>query len=811
MSRFNTGNPIGSGSPLDLDDNAKNLDVLVNSTANTSPDRFGRSRLSYQGMENSFNALVSDVSAASGVALTSIASNQSAVSSSAATALSNIATNTLSVQTAADEAIAVEIPAQIARLGLEYPPIAYTAGLTLDSHTKTYSEAGALYIWGGALGTVTTGAFDEGDWQPIQGDIQLRDDVTQGTSLIRDVKHVVSVAALTAGKYEGQVARLASYFTGDLKSSGDLIWRAASTETADGKSIFAITGTPVGRWFRLNTSVFNLSGEDIITQQQLNNRLAHRDPLVTNRAPSRNDSVGYPNNRLWQFNKSLFRSSRSTAGARACWELIDDVWPSFGAVNSPSVVCFLKRIVPGYAGPCIRVEKENTGAALDIGFLPDGSLDITALNNHIIGTRGMLATWYDQTGNGHHLTASGAARPIVGTSVDSSGLKSIIFERSTIYNNTFTPEQYMTIPVSYTGMSNNQAAVVFTSTYNSFRDCPMVQTNNSDSTYNSFGVRRQTGVDNYAMYQNSTLRNNTSMTPKLTPQVVCGSIGASGSTMYFDENETKTSTSTRLVGVSFAGGRIGGGFEQFKDASDIFQYGGALMQGLILYDKEINLLNYRNIYRAACRDLDLKPQIRGSLITDGDSITEGAFGEQFKNWTRAMHKLLQYPAEIRCFARGGSTYPQQESIVNTWAPIVFDAAQPYNIVISAAGSNDIAGGSTDIETYNDMISYVDLVKSYGFEVVVTTVLPRQGFENDSKESYRLSYNQMLRDNYKSLGILAIVDYELESTMGNPVNATTGIYYADGTHPTTYGYALLGDYVASIMNPIIAERLLQTGG
>ena len=45
MSRFNTGNPLGSGSPLDLDDNAKNLDVLTNSReALSNPDRFGVQR-----------------------------------------------------------------------------------------------------------------------------------------------------------------------------------------------------------------------------------------------------------------------------------------------------------------------------------------------------------------------------------------------------------------------------------------------------------------------------------------------------------------------------------------------------------------------------------------------------------------------------------------------------------------------------------------------------------------------------------------------------------------------------------------------
>lgn len=57
MSRFNTGNHLGSGSPLDLDDNAKNLDVLTNSReALSNPDRFGVQRKTWHGMESEFNA-----------------------------------------------------------------------------------------------------------------------------------------------------------------------------------------------------------------------------------------------------------------------------------------------------------------------------------------------------------------------------------------------------------------------------------------------------------------------------------------------------------------------------------------------------------------------------------------------------------------------------------------------------------------------------------------------------------------------------------------------------------------------------------
>lgn len=56
MSRFNTGNPIGSASPLDRDDNSKNLDVAVNELGtDTWPDRFGVMRWTWVGMERAFD------------------------------------------------------------------------------------------------------------------------------------------------------------------------------------------------------------------------------------------------------------------------------------------------------------------------------------------------------------------------------------------------------------------------------------------------------------------------------------------------------------------------------------------------------------------------------------------------------------------------------------------------------------------------------------------------------------------------------------------------------------------------------------
>lgn len=56
MTKYNTGDPVGSPSVKNLYDNAENLDHFVNDKNNeTWSDRLGHERITYKGMENQFN------------------------------------------------------------------------------------------------------------------------------------------------------------------------------------------------------------------------------------------------------------------------------------------------------------------------------------------------------------------------------------------------------------------------------------------------------------------------------------------------------------------------------------------------------------------------------------------------------------------------------------------------------------------------------------------------------------------------------------------------------------------------------------
>lgn len=58
MTTYSTGNPIGSFDTRDRADNTQNLDLLVNGTAQSYPDRLGVSRKSWKGFEVDFAAFL---------------------------------------------------------------------------------------------------------------------------------------------------------------------------------------------------------------------------------------------------------------------------------------------------------------------------------------------------------------------------------------------------------------------------------------------------------------------------------------------------------------------------------------------------------------------------------------------------------------------------------------------------------------------------------------------------------------------------------------------------------------------------------
>jgi len=88
-----------------------------------------------------------------------------------------------------------------------------------------------------------------------------------------------------------------------------------------------------------------------------------------------------------------------TSGAANDGFLLDDYSGAAAAYS-------LRLLSSTYEGSAIRVRRESNDAEQDIGFNSNGDLDISALATFCAGTNGFVKTWYDQSGNGNHVSNS---------------------------------------------------------------------------------------------------------------------------------------------------------------------------------------------------------------------------------------------------------------------------------------------------------------------------------------------------------------------------------------------------------------------
>lgn len=81
--------------------------------------------------------------------------------------------------------------------------------------------------------------------------------------------------------------------------------------------------------------------------------------------------------------------------------LLLDTYPAYAAYS-------LRRLRLGYQGMAVRIRRSSDNTEKDIGFTARGHFDISAFNSFVGAGQGYVTTWYDQTGNGRHLTQTTA-------------------------------------------------------------------------------------------------------------------------------------------------------------------------------------------------------------------------------------------------------------------------------------------------------------------------------------------------------------------------------------------------------------------
>lgn len=87
----------------------------------------------------------------------------------------------------------------------------------------------------------------------------------------------------------------------------------------------------------------------------------------------------------------------------------------FRIYNNPAFCYSLRRLNTAYKGPAIRVRRSSDNAQADINYTLDHELDIETLLSFVgSGNSGFVSTWYDQSGNGRHISNSTTtAQPVI--------------------------------------------------------------------------------------------------------------------------------------------------------------------------------------------------------------------------------------------------------------------------------------------------------------------------------------------------------------------------------------------------------------
>jgi lysophospholipase L1-like esterase len=209
-----------------------------------------------------------------------------------------------------------------------------------------------------------------------------------------------------------------------------------------------------------------------------------------------------------------------------------------------------------------------------------------------------------------------------------------------------------------------------------------------------------------------------------------------------------------------------------------------------------------------------RPAARGTLVTLGDSITDGyqAVGPPGQRWTDVLaDRLNAVPAGQRLAVANAGISGNTVSVQpNPYDPTGQCCGPPapqrlnrdvlsvpgVRVVLLLEGTNDLGGGTNAPpapaqQVIGAMRSIVAAVHARGLPIVGATILPMCLAAGSAQEQARLAVNQWLRT---SGTFDAVLDFD--AVLRNPANPTEIIpdLRHDCYHPNAAGDALLGSFI-----------------
>lgn len=381
-------------------------------------------------------------------------------------------------------------------------------------------------------------------------------------------------------------------------------------------------------------------------------------------------------------------------------------------------------------------------------------------------------TWADQSGNGNHFTSLAATAPtFVISDANMSNGSSLQFAGAQKMNTaaiTIAQPNTIVVVCRVTTLSGNPGVI-------------------DDSGSRQLGYLA--GGTAYAMDAGATLTGGATDTTKHTLVYVFN--GAS-SKLYVD------STGAAVLSGNAGAGSGTGGFI-IGTQSTGYMTGG--IQEVIVYNRALLVAEINQIlaYTAGVRATWTPPK---SLTFNGNSIMYGSLASPVTLGFSYLSAAKFPSANVYHDAFAGYTTQQcdaQAADATTGSDLQYSALRANNVDVMLEGLNDYhANLSTPAQCITHLTTYVTNRKAAGAnKVVMCTLLPSIFMT----EPDRATINTAILGG--STGADATANIGNTSTlMGTYSTTTNSTYYADQTHPTTTGHALLEPIVTSAIASVL---------
>jgi uncharacterized repeat protein (TIGR02543 family) len=500
----------------------------------------------------------------------------------------------------------------------------------------------------------------------------------------------------------------------------------------------------------------------------------------------------------------------------------------------------LEKIVSGYSGPLIRVQRPSDNTQMDI-YAATGSnqLDTAAVSSFLGQTQGWITTLYAQDGSGHNvgtaMPTSTATMPTI-SAIDPTSI-SVNGTTNLTARNIEQPYQYgqgnfryFVLPQSLT--VNKSQVSVFLACRPDYSGGPFMSLYEIGQNPNPVPATSPTinlvdlmttngGLQGMSqiVYQNNNGYNDNgvltttfgtnSVVPRCQPTVL-GLVSSPSSSplIYLDGVSHLGNTSnTPAVSANCSGGYLLAG----NGSGNIYEqalYGQYNFLAFAVYSGTVSPSTAASISNTMLPRT--VPTV--NIVASGDSITQGTGTVYSYNMLRQVEPLLNAPADITNLAVYGTTsYTALNDMAytepNATAPtgkLLYSSNYATNIYYVDIGTNDIHNGGvgSGATAWNVVKQALTAAKAIGYKTAAATLLHEYS-ESSTAATEINSFNSLLRAAAGQPYLDAIIDYQADPRLGN-----TGIYYGaysgDGTHPSDLGNEVMASIAAPIFNSFIGQ-------